>query len=531
MKKNSFISIFMVMLAVCYVFISCSKDDDEGSSGFTVTLTTADYKPYTLYTDSNSIEYGYFDGVMYYQITSKEDKTIAVTRCEKEATSADIPENVVIDGIRYLVTSIGSDTFSGCRSLTSVTISNSVTSIDDYAFYGCVNLTTVTIGNSVTSIGRSAFRWCQSLTSVIIPNSVTTIGDIAFSGCNSLTSLTLPNSVTYIGDDPFNMCNNLKMIEIKAVNPPKLDYSLGANALIYVPTNSVEDYKRAWTECQDRIRDVASLKRENTSVEVHEEEEDEGSIPSLTAIDYTTDGYFDGVLYYQITSNSDKTAEITKCSPNASAVEIPRHVKLNETTFSITGIRSRAFMSCEKLSSVIISNSVVYIGEQAFVFCGNLSSVVFGKNVTRIGPSAFAKTMITRAEFTSVESFLGIQYENKVSHPFYRSSQHHSTSLYINGEEINDLSIPDNISTIPRYAFWGCTNLRFVTIPNSVTSIGGSPFYGCNGLNGIKIESANPPTIEGGLGGTFAIYVPQKSVDIYKTAEGWKQYADKIQGY
>ena len=82
------------------------------------------------------------------------------------------------------------DAFSGCTSLTSVTIPDSVTSIGDSAFSGCSSLTSVTIPDSVTSIGSYAFEYCRSLTSVTIGNSVTSIGYEAFEGCSNLTSAT-----------------------------------------------------------------------------------------------------------------------------------------------------------------------------------------------------------------------------------------------------------------------------------------------------------------------------------------------------
>ena len=78
---------------------------------------------------------------------------------------------------------IADSAFEYCRSLTSVTIPDSVISIDDNAFEGCTSLTSITIPNSVTSIGNSAFYGCESLTNIIIPNSVTSIGYYAFYGC------------------------------------------------------------------------------------------------------------------------------------------------------------------------------------------------------------------------------------------------------------------------------------------------------------------------------------------------------------
>ena len=104
---------------------------------------------------------------------------------------------------------MGWHTFSGCTSLTSVTISNSVTSIGGYAFEGCTRLTSVIIPNSVISILGCAFRDCTDLTSISMPNGVTSIGMNAFYGCTSLTSITIPDSVTSIDKCAFENCDNL----------------------------------------------------------------------------------------------------------------------------------------------------------------------------------------------------------------------------------------------------------------------------------------------------------------------------------
>ena len=88
-------------------------------------------------------------------------------------------------------TRIGSSAFRDCSSLTSITISSSVTSIGDYAFY-CCSLTSITIPSSVTSIGWRAFYKCSSLSSVTFGDNsqLTSIGEEAFYYCPKLSSVT-----------------------------------------------------------------------------------------------------------------------------------------------------------------------------------------------------------------------------------------------------------------------------------------------------------------------------------------------------
>ena len=109
------------------------------------------------------------DGVtIYYNIISSTDKTCEVTYQGRSYDSYSneytgsivLPETVTYNGTTYSVTSIGSNAFRSCSSLTSVTIPNSVTSIDYGAFRSCNSLTSVTIPNRVTSIGYYAFEYC-----------------------------------------------------------------------------------------------------------------------------------------------------------------------------------------------------------------------------------------------------------------------------------------------------------------------------------------------------------------------------------
>ena len=178
---------------------------------------------------------------IYYDVTSNTEVSVTYRGSSYNDYSNEYSGNVVIpstvrySGKEYSVTSIGSDAFSCCKGLTSVTIPNSVTSIGSDAFYNCSGLTSVAIPNSVTSIGFYAFGYCDGLTSVTIGNSVTSIGSHAFEYCSSLrkvfnfSKLNISKGSSgygYVGYYAYVVANNAELIDNYVFAPNGNTYAL-----------------------------------------------------------------------------------------------------------------------------------------------------------------------------------------------------------------------------------------------------------------------------------------------------------------
>ncbi|MBP3605845.1 MAG: leucine-rich repeat protein [Clostridia bacterium] len=435
-------------------------------------------------------------------------------------TSITIPDSV---------TSIDHFAFYGCTSLTSVTIGNGVTSIGNRAFYGCSSLTSVHIydiakwcnihfetnytkGNwsnplyyaenlylngelvveliipdSITTIREYAFYECKSLTKVTIPNSVTSIEPYAFNWCTNLTSVTIGNGVTSIGSDAFDGCTNLTNVYISNISKWCGILFMGSysNPLYYADTLYLNGEPVTELVILDSVTSIGSSAFEGyrslVSITIPDSVTSIGSSAFLGCTSLTS-----AVISNSVTSIGNSAfygcASLTSITIPDSVTSIGANAFRDCTSLasitipdSVTSIGSSAFLGCTSLTSAVFSNSVTSIGDSAFRGCTSLASITIGNGVTSIGEDAFSFcASLTSVHISDIAKWCDISFYDYSANPLV-----YAYDLYLNGKLVTELVIPNSVTSIGSYAFYGCTSLASITIPDSVTSIGSDAFEYC----------------------------------------------------
>ncbi len=396
----------------------------------------------------------------------------------------------------------------------------------------------------ITTIPENAFVSCTNLTWIDLPFTVTKISNGAFNGCSNIKELTLPASITSLGV-AFENCGGKLYVNCR------LNY--GANY-----SSSGRFYKSLFTDVIiadgiDRIGEFVFADCEKlTNI----------TIPnSVTTIGK---GTFDRCISLTTLSLPD----------------------------NLTYIAEYLFYECSNLTSIVIPNKVASIGISAFAYCTSLSSIVLPPSLKTIANSAFSDCeSVQNVYISDLSAWCKISFDTYGSNPLYGSKYKTGyAKLYLQGEEVTNLVIPDDIlkvnygafegcgsitnvtisgrvTSIGQNAFARCGNIESVTIGDSVATIGANAFNNCDKLNTLTIgsgvvsigdeafcfekssslktvycKSTAPPSTATHLfhyhpyyGYSYAsycsIYVPYESVSYYKETEHWSVYADKMIAY
>ena len=323
----------------------------------------------------------------------------------------------------------------------------------------------------LAEIADNAFEGCVSLVKITLPEQITTIGISAFEGCTNLKKIEIPDSVTSIGEHAFYGCTSLARVDISDLSAwCKIGFGNDANPL----------------------RNGAKLYLDNNEIT-------ELVIPSdITEIKKDA---FQGYTSLTSVTIHDSVTSIGYAAFYGCTGELIINSKIIETDYNYQYTSSyypaycnNVWLDDSNFTKLTIGNNITKIGSYAFYGCISLTSVTIPDSITSIGDGAFR----------------------------YCSS-------------LTSVTIPDSITSIGSNAFWGCESLTSITIPDSVTEIGRYAFTDCSSLKNVYCKPTTPPSGRSYMFDDNAsdrkIYVPRASVNAYKSALFWRNYASAIVGY
>jgi hypothetical protein len=472
--------------------------------------------------------------------------TITLTKYTGKDTNVVIPNKVIAPGgeVVFRVVAIGNGAFSGCKSLTSITIPESVTSIGEYAFSNCKLLTSITIPESVTSIGDGAFYGCRSLTSITIPEGVTSIGngtfsdcysltniailegvtsigDRAFLDCISLTSITIPEGVTSIGEWAFSVCTSLTSITIpegvtsigdKAFSDCKSLTSITIpESIIYIADDAFYNTslnipgKGSPDDIQNREPETNGAQAQHCHFEIPQSQEVSRALICCAKDDLQhvhtllIELYWEGFNIYYEEMPDQKTIEECKCVlaffSEHTAKSEPAMNTLKQAIQQDASCIIQVFIKdCTNWPNEEIKNKLqdrLAIIESRVLereFTGKIREVLRQFGCSLEHPRGFEASYI--GDYVEIVKFNPTGFSQVIIPKTFFNPPLQVKSIgeaFRDCESLTSITIPEGVTSIGGKAFYGCKSLTSITIPEGVTSIGDYAFWGCKSLTSITI--------------------------------------------
>ena len=342
--------------------------------------------------------------------------------------------------------------------------------------------------------GKTFLSAPKGLKSVAIPDGVTKIADGALSDQKELMFVAIPPSVVEIGKDVFKGCGKLSGVYISDLAAwcslsfkrdetwwLWLDYPLMRARNLFLDGILVEDMEipqgvtgigeNAFRGCSSIVRVTIP----DSVVNIEAGAFADCSRLAEIAVDENNQYYksVDGLL---LTKDGRTLVAVPAGKED---VTIPKGVVV---------IGEKSLLKCKRISKFDIPNGVTEIGIMAFSGCSSLMSISYPPSMAKIGHGAFyGCDNLADIYITDIPSWCGL---SSIAEHGGRPLEG-GRKLYLNGVLVDELKIPDGVTRINSYVFYGCSSLTRVSIPRGVEFVGGGAFAYCKNLKWIEVAGGN----------------------------------------
>ena len=354
---------------------------------------------------------------------------------------------------------------------------------------------------TVQGIFSYAFCYDRSLTSVSLPNTITEIGINAFLDCRSLKTLTIPESVTVLDSDPFGACTfDSLIIKCTLSSYAKVFTRMNTASVVYANKSEISKIKRYYS---GEVHEIGFIRNPIIDFVRYQLDDTKNTATVVSQPKGPLQLYFGDMAIPETVESQGVTYKVTKVDKRAFAeCTSLRSVSLPST---VTEIGSYAFSNSQALQSVTLPTNLRKLEEGLFSGCTVLTDITIPSSVTEIGASAFAdcgKLTVVRIPASvytiGVGAFSGCLNLGKIEvdeSSYYFSSV--DGAVYSKQQDVlwvapagrtHSFAVAAKTVKIAPGAFKGCRYIGEVTMPNSVTEIGDEAFRDCSALSNVQLS-------------------------------------------
>lgn len=461
-----------------------------------------------------------------------------------------------IEGIKY----IGQDTFNNCTSLEIEDLSlPNLETIRERAFNG-VKITKISNLGNITSLpsNDAIFGNKTTLTSVNLPSTLTSIGQNVFNGYSALINVNFPFTITRIDNSAFRNCTALAII----IDLPNLE-TLGKDAFnvdISTPGSiiGIENLGKITTipnsnGCFGNQKNLTYAKLPSTITSIGNNAfrncSELASVNFPLSITNIGENAFNGCTSLEIADLSLPNLE-TLASKAFGGVKITKISNLGKITAINPSNQDNANIGDKSvLKEVTLPNTIKTIGNFTFSGYSALETITIesGASGVRVGGHAFNGLKALTNFNVDPACFVSLGFGSFRDFKLFSEITFQNVTAVgcqaFRGSTISKIKLPsvETMEASSNYdgIFSFCPNLVLVDLGENCSSIGAESFGRGVGTSGNNItiicRASTPPTLGGKIFGSTVvnaaiegIYVPDTSVEAYKTATNWSTYADRI---